>query len=197
MTEKYNQKQHDIISTGKDLFWKHGFKRVTVEEICREAGISKMTFYKYYPNKQALVMAILDGVMTESIRKYREIMDSNLPFKEKVIEQIRLKKEQTETMSNEFFDDLYVHGDPEMREYMQKMTRKNLQMISDDYIHAQQQGYIRKDIKPEFILYFLNHMFEMVEDEQLTRHYKDPQELAMELVRFFFYGVLDPQSEER
>ncbi len=197
MTKKYNQKQHDIISTGKDLFWKHGFKRVTVEEICREAGISKMTFYKYYPNKQALVMAILDGVMTESIRKYREIMDSDLPFKEKVIEQIRLKKEQTETMSNEFFDDLYVHGDPEMREFMQKMTRKNLQMISDDYIRAQQQGYIRKDIKPEFILYFLNHMFVMVEDEQLTRHYKDTQELAMELVRFFFYGVLEPRAEER
>lgn len=197
MTEKYNQKQHDIIRTGKDLFWKHGFKRVTVEEICREAGISKMTFYKYYPNKQALVMAILDGVMTESVRKYREIMDSDLPFKEKVIEQIRLKKEQTETMSNEFFDDLIVHGDPEMREYMQKMTRKNLQMISDDYIHAQEQGYIRKDIKPEFILYFLNHMFEMVEDEQLTRHYKDTQELAMELVRFFFYGVLEPKSKER
>ncbi len=197
MTEIYNQKQQDIISTGKDLFWKHGFKRVTVEEICREAGISKMTFYKYYPNKQALVMAILDGVMTEAIRKYREIMDSDVPFKEKVLEQIRLKKEQTETMSNEFFDDLYVHGDPEMREYMQKMTRKNLQMISDDYIHAQQQGYIRKDIKPEFILYFLNHMFEMVEDKQLTMHYKDTQELAMELVRFFFYGVLEPQAEER
>ncbi len=43
MSVKSNPKRELILSTGKDLFWKFGFRRVTIEEICKEAGISKMT----------------------------------------------------------------------------------------------------------------------------------------------------------
>jgi len=47
MNRSENQKYNQIIDTSKKLFWKYGIKRVTIEEICREAGVSKMTFYKH------------------------------------------------------------------------------------------------------------------------------------------------------
>ena len=37
-----------IVETATDLFMRYGVKRVTVEEICQTAKISKMTFYKYF-----------------------------------------------------------------------------------------------------------------------------------------------------
>ena len=46
-----NPKYLDIFKTAKDLFWKYGIKRVSIEEICKEAKVSKMTFYKFFPNK--------------------------------------------------------------------------------------------------------------------------------------------------
>ena len=46
-----SKKYQDIKKKGKELFWKYGTKRVTVEEICREAGVSKMTYYKFFKNK--------------------------------------------------------------------------------------------------------------------------------------------------
>jgi AcrR family transcriptional regulator len=63
-----NQKYLKILAAGRDLFWKHGFKRVTIEEVCREAGASKMTFYKFFENKIAGVggpfpVKKSDGVM--------------------------------------------------------------------------------------------------------------------------------------
>jgi len=46
-----NPKREQILTTGKELFWKFGFKRVTIEEICKEAGVSKMTYYKFFTTK--------------------------------------------------------------------------------------------------------------------------------------------------
>ncbi|MBE9509365.1 MAG: TetR family transcriptional regulator, partial [Bacteroidetes bacterium] len=34
-----NQKFQQIITTAKELFWKFGIKRVTIEEICQEANV--------------------------------------------------------------------------------------------------------------------------------------------------------------
>ena len=44
-------KNDQIVKIGKDLFYKYGIKRVSVEEICAKANVSKMTFYKFYNNK--------------------------------------------------------------------------------------------------------------------------------------------------
>ena len=56
--QNVNRKYDDIMSTGKDLFWKYGIRRVTVEEICEKSNVSKMTFYKYFPNKETLALEL-------------------------------------------------------------------------------------------------------------------------------------------
>lgn len=193
---KYTSKRYDILLTARKLFWKFGIKRVTVEEICEEAGVSKMTFYKYFSNKMELVRTIMDVIMEGAMQKYRDIMDSDLPFKEKVLRSLELKRELTRTMSSEFFRDYMSNSDPEMVAYVQKQVDRNMRMIAADYAKAQEEGHIRKDIKVEFILYFLNHMMEMGHDEKLLALYASPQDLIMELTRFFFYGVLDRETKE-
>ncbi len=48
-----------IVEIASELFRKYGVKRVTVEEICTTAQISKMTFYKYFANKKELADYII------------------------------------------------------------------------------------------------------------------------------------------
>jgi hypothetical protein len=122
-------------------------------------------------------------------------MDSDLPFPEKVKQTLDLKMEQTQDISNEFMNDYIRHADPEMLEFLNQIQSKNIAMIVNDYVEAQKKGEIRKDIKPEFILYFLNQMLVMVKDENLEKLYSNPQELIMEFTNFFFYGVL-PRNEK-
>jgi len=38
------------------LFEKRGFDEVTVDEVAREAGVSHMTFYRYFPTKESVVL---------------------------------------------------------------------------------------------------------------------------------------------
>lgn len=188
-------KKKQILATGKALFFKHGFKRVTIEEICEAAGVSKMTYYKYFSNKMELVKTIMEKTLEESLARYKGIMNSDIPFTEKLKLQLQMKMEGTSEISSEFLDDLLIHGEPEMMQYMGEMTQKVLGMVHNDYVEAQKKGEIRKDVKPEFLIYFLNHIYEMLKDEQLINMYKDPNELAMELIRFFFYGISNPSDE--
>ncbi|MCJ7812139.1 TetR/AcrR family transcriptional regulator [bacterium] len=184
------QKQKQIVETARTLFWKYGMNRVSVEEICREARVSKMTFYHYYRNKNDLVMAILDLIKDEGMKKYKDIMNQDIPFTEKVRLSIQLKMEQTQDLSSEFFNDLNKNASPEITSYFQNIFEESVQLILNDYLQAQQCGDIRKDIKPEFILYFLNRMINMANDNSLLKLYNSPQEMILELTNFFFYGIL-------
>ena len=190
------KKKKQILATGKTLFWKHGFKRVTIEEICTAAQVSKMTYYKYFANKMELVKAIMEKTLKESLDRYKAIMNSEVPFTEKIEMQLQMKMEGTADISSEFMDDLMIHGEPEMMEYMQNMTRKVLEIVHADYVAAQKKGEIRQDVKPDFIIYFLNHIYDMLKDENLLKMYRDPNELAMQLTRFFFYGIANRNPEK-
>jgi AcrR family transcriptional regulator len=45
-----------ILRSALRLVTKHGFRAVTVNEIAADAGVGKMTIYRHWPNKAALIM---------------------------------------------------------------------------------------------------------------------------------------------
>jgi len=183
-------KRKQLIQTAKDLFLKYGIKRVTVEEICKEANVSKMTFYKHFKNKNELVKTWIIEMSDEAMEKYRDLMDSDLTFQEKVRETIHMKLEGTNGMSQEFFSDYIPHADPEIHNFLHQRMHKMIGQIINDYAEAQKRGEIREDIKIEFILWYWNKIFDLMEDEALQQMYDNPQDLIMEMVNFFFYGIM-------
>lgn len=48
-------KKFEILNCAIDLFRKHGYGNVTINQICAEAKISKTTFYYYYKSKDSLI----------------------------------------------------------------------------------------------------------------------------------------------
>ena len=187
---KHNKKYQQILRTGKDLFWKFGIKRVTIEEICNEAEVSKMTFYKFFRNKTILVKHIIDDLYDSSMDKYKLIIDSDKPYKEKVTDLALMKLDGTNDISQEFLNDYYSLMDHELSGYLKKKFDHIMEIMLEDFKKAQGNGDIRADLKPEFIVYFLNNMITMVQDPHLSSLYSSPQDMIMELLNFFYFGVL-------
>ena len=193
---KKSKKYRQIIETARDLFMHHGIRRVSVEEICQTAGVSKMTFYKYFENKINLAILILEEIFHEGEERYKGIMAQDIPYSEKAKEIIKMKLEQSEDFSQEMLKDMTQSSILEVAEFLQRKTQENFKLFLDDLVSAQKKGKIRKDINPQFILYFLNLMTEMVVDERLLNLHESPQALTAELINFFFYGILTRKSEE-
>lgn len=194
--KKRNKKLQQIIDTGRHLLWKYGFQKVTVEEICKEANVSKMTFYKYFENKLYLARIILEDVMEDGFVKYRHVMDSNMPFTSKIKAFVEIKVEGTNDISREFLNDIYAGDVPELTEMIQSYTVKNMQIIRNDFLKFQQEGIIRQDMRIDFLMYMLNKLIELAIDENLGKIYNNPQQQIVEITNFFFYGVLPVEEHQ-
>ena len=62
LEDRQSKKHHALLNTARKLFVAHGIKRVTVEEICRTADTSKMTFYRFFRNKDEIAKAVIDRI---------------------------------------------------------------------------------------------------------------------------------------
>jgi len=60
-----DERQDAILVTAETLLASRAFDDVSIEDLARGAGISRPTFYFYFPSKDAVLLALLDRVITE------------------------------------------------------------------------------------------------------------------------------------
>jgi AcrR family transcriptional regulator len=118
-------KKEKTEATAKELFWKHGFKKVSIDEICKKASVSRKTFYTYYPNKQALVAF---DTRNRSLTKCWSICvlvaDTEKSFSEKMNMLLLLKFEMNKEFSIEFINDFLHPDSAELLEYLNTVVGK-------------------------------------------------------------------------
>lgn len=185
-----NQKYQSILKTGKELFWKYGIKRVSVEEICKEANVSKMTYYKFFQNKTELAIIIYKKIMDKAVNQFETIVNSSMGFEKKIEQFFYLKMENTKDISREFIADLYDNKDTGLAEIVKEYSNNIIKTMTEFFIKEQKNGNVRKDIKIEFIFYLMNKMQADVIDAQLYELYDNTQEAIMDLMRFFINGII-------
>ena len=59
MNRQTEKKLNSLLEKSKELFLKYGYNAITVDRIADEAGISKMTIYKYFNSKEDLFMEVI------------------------------------------------------------------------------------------------------------------------------------------
>lgn len=185
-----NKKVKQILEAAESLFYRYGLKKVTVEEICQAGAVSKMTFYKHFRNKDDLILKMLKGLFESSLEKYNKIMEKESSYPEKVEELIHMKLEYASQLSGNFLKEYLEMANPEILQYMHDMSQESIRLLLRDFNKAGEEGFLRKDIKPEFLVYFINHMTEMMKDPILSGMYPEPSEMVGEMINFFFYGVM-------
>ncbi len=53
-------KKEQVLATAEDLFDRYGFFGTGVDRVIAESGVARMTLYKHFPTKGALVRAVLE-----------------------------------------------------------------------------------------------------------------------------------------
>jgi AcrR family transcriptional regulator len=189
MAQDKSSTESKILDAGRELFWKHGFKRVTIDDICENAGVSKMTFYRYFPNKIELAKTIYDKVIKEGYEKFQSILNDNSSPEEKMQKMLMMKKEGTNQISPEFLADFYMNKESELKQFVQERVGQLMKNMIGDFREAQKKGIFRSDFNPEFIFHISYKLSESLDDPQLLKMFGNMQDLIMELSRFFIYGV--------
>lgn len=183
MSDKLNQ----LVQAGETLFIKHGMSRVTVDEICRQAGVSKPTFYKHFKSKDALARRINEIWIEEALKKIEEIEESNLTFPEKMKQILAVKQELSSRPGPEFLKDL-IALNIDLSYAFKRVLRF--------FLKSQQNGDIRGDIRPEFLMAAFSALNNLQYDPGIRSLYKDSMTLPEDVFKLFYYGALSSEHRE-
>jgi AcrR family transcriptional regulator len=184
-----------ILSTAEDLFQRFGFKRITIEEICAKANVSKMTFYKYFPNKNELIKRILNSWLKQVEQSINEFDIMDIPFTEKIRKLLDIKEGTTGKFNKEFMIE-YMNPDPDIQNFIKDFYERTTTFFIDFLKRSQEKGEVRRDIKPEFMVAVLNKMLELAKDEALLNLYARVTDFSLEISNFIYCGILPLETLE-
>ncbi|HSH52994.1 MAG TPA: hypothetical protein VK982_14810, partial [Bacteroidales bacterium] len=102
-----------------------------------------------------------------------------------------LKIEGMDNFSMELIKDIYTNPETGLKGYMEDQQQKSMQLIVKFYKDAQEKGFIRADIKIDFILSLSNQTVEMMKNKQLMAQYDQPQDFVLEVMNTIFYGIIE------
>ncbi|NJN41294.1 MAG: TetR/AcrR family transcriptional regulator [Flammeovirgaceae bacterium] len=184
-----------VVEASRKLFWKHGIKRVTVEDICKEAGISKMTFYRNFSNKEEVAKKILTQLFEKVLMDYRANMRADKPFAQKMAQMVVQKHEGSIDISKEFIQDIYSKEITELKDLIESFQSKMRKEFMEDLAVAQREEHIRKELQLSFIPQILATFEKMMLDKNFIENYNTPHDAIMEVTNFFLYGISKASSE--
>ena len=191
-------KGEQILNAAKKLFTNYGFKKVSMDEIASEAGVTKKTVYTYFSSKEELLKYCIKEEL-QNMRKIIENVESKkLDFMETVHQVIynllKYKKnckflkmlfKESEILKNEQLKENLKIVDKEIKNYI----RKQLELaIQNDKIEVQ-----NIDITT-FLIYkmYIALMIDWNEDYKKL----DEKEIADNILHFLVNGLKRKEVEK-
>jgi len=176
-------KRQGLMEAGEELFSKFGARRTTVEEVCRAAGVSKMTFYKHFRNKVALVKAIIDNRKDESFRQFDAIKAMNIPFADKIELMMKCKAEFDRRLGAEYIREL-VSTDEAVEEFKTRYVA-NIRA-------AQLRGEVRSDVDPGLLWLVIEKLDDLVKDGRWEKVSQNQAQFQERLSTLLWLGLRTP-----
>lgn len=183
-------KKQQIERKAKELFWKHGFKKVTIEEICKKAIVSRKTFYTFYENKSALVIFLLEQIIEEMMTEYKRIINAELPFSVKIEQMLTLKYESSKSFSMEFVDDFFHPDAEDILAIYTKITQESMSMIHSFFINAQKNNEINPDLDITFVMLMMQKMLDITSQPDVMKLFPDTETMTRQISQFVIYGIM-------
>jgi AcrR family transcriptional regulator len=140
-----------ILKCASELFDKHGFEKVTLEEIASGANVSRVTIYKYFQNKEKLHMEILKNLVLHTIDSIDAIIREDLPFPDKFKKIILMKKSMAILTDNRFIEST-IAADGELGGIMTVDSLKRIAVIMQKFIaQGKREKFIHHNLTDETI----------------------------------------------
>lgn len=74
-----------ILDAAKRMFVAHGFDRVSMDQIAAEAGVSKLTVYSHFGDKESLFSAAISAKCEEQLATGLFAIDPAIPLRERLL----------------------------------------------------------------------------------------------------------------
>lgn len=190
-------KHEKILAAALSLFQRtHDVKRVSLEAIAREAGVSPTTIYNQFGTREALVAEVAKALLSEIMEMGRSFIKSDLPFPRKLTEIIAGKIDITSQVHGEILTKL-VSQDKTMTAFVEEAYLTEIQPLWREMLaDGKRQGYIDPALDDEALLAY----FDIIRTgysarSELLENLSQHMGLLEQLTRIMCYGFLKKEID--
>ena len=184
-------KQQTIADTARRLFREHGFSAVSVGSICAEAAVSRVTFYKYYSGKNALLQEIVTEQKNRVRAEFENLLARQCSLREAAEAVFALQKQSFEELySAAFLRDIEENTDLELERFFHELNEEKYAFMRGFFHALQQRRLIQPDLPVELIDLFIRQADILMRHPQLTALYTAaPQKLPQDVLGLLLHGL--------
>ncbi|MCX7026585.1 MAG: TetR/AcrR family transcriptional regulator [Spirochaetes bacterium] len=193
-----NAAQERILTQARNLFFKKGPLRVTMDELALSCGISKKTLYIYFANKEELLHTILIGFRQKLVEQMNVVLGNKaIPLMERLKNVIGIIMNAWTDLGFAFLDDLKRLYPAFWKEIQENRQKDITNVIRAIIAEAREQGYLRSSISEQFIvralLALIDNIFSFETMRELSMTFQD---LFENTIMLLFGGLLTEDGEE-
>lgn len=142
--------QEKILKISLELFFKYGIKRVTMDDIARELGMSKKTIYQYYKEKDDIVNQLCEVEMEKNKKKFEDVFSqANDPIHEIMLISENMK-DMMQHINPIFFLDLQKFHPKAFIQFQAFKEECAFKDILRNIKKGKEEGYYKAEIDEEF-----------------------------------------------
>ena len=184
-------KQQIIIDVAYRLFREQGFSAVSVGSICAEATVSRVTFYKYYSGKNALLQEIVTEQKNRVRAEFENLLARQCSLREAAEAVFALQKQSFEELySAAFLRDIEENTDLELERFFHELNEEKYAFMRGFFHTLQQRRLIQPDLPVELIDLFIRQADILMYHPQLVALYAAaPQKLPQDILGLLLHGL--------
>ncbi|MCR4396012.1 MAG: TetR/AcrR family transcriptional regulator, partial [Candidatus Saccharicenans sp.] len=133
-----------ILERSRELFFKYGYSRLSMDELAEDLGISKATVYRYFPDKEALLRAVMVETREQVLSQLQAIVrDDKLPVKARLTAYLEFISRFMSGLSRDFIKDLRQKL-PDLWKEMDAFRRQQVfPLVSEVILEGVRKGEIK------------------------------------------------------
>jgi AcrR family transcriptional regulator len=132
-----------ILDATDRLIGRYGLKKMTMEDVAHEAGVSRRTVYGYFKNKQALAMASIERVVKAAqARMAQEAKGSEAPAEKiyrMLVARVAVRIEGVKDITQSL-DSLFAVVRPAYMQRRRRYFEEEARMLADVIAEGQREG---------------------------------------------------------
>ena len=179
-----------ILAKAKELFFSYGLKSISMDDLARQAGISKKTIYQFYADKNELVNKIVEDLMQCHYKLFKKCQGTAKDAVEEVLLQSDGPFDTWASVNQIFFFELqksFPEAWAKLEQHKQKILLpgivKNLQWGMEESLYREDMDVaFTADVR-------LQQLSIALQPSAFTDRRMNVSQLMNELTTFYLHGI--------
>lgn len=117
IVKEYEERRKEILETAERLFITKGYTKTTVNDILKEIGIAKGTFYHYFKSKEEVMDEIIMRIIKADVTKAKAIVSNpNIPVLEKLFRVLMEQSPKSGDVKDKMIEQFHQPNNAEMHQ---------------------------------------------------------------------------------